>query len=143
MMERELVTPERIESLMRALNGSQAFREASADWGNGFNGNVLLVFEAEPGEGDPARTGVLLRLEAGGCRGAERVDAAEHAEAGFVFRARRSVWSEMLDGSTDPLGAAMSGRLKVEGNYLLLLRHAKIAPSVVACVAEAGITFDA
>ena len=133
-------TKERIEALVRALEGSEAFRSASAGWGDGFNGNVLLVFDAEEG-GQPA-VAVLLRLAGGRCLGAERVDGASHPEAGFVFRARRSVWGDLMSGKTDPTSAAMSGQLTVEGNYLLLLRYAKLAPVLVSCVSEAGLSLD-
>ena len=128
---------EELSDLVRSINDSDAFREAASGWGDGFNGNVLMVFEPDDQRADPLN--VLLRLSPGICNGAELVEGSGHPDAGFVFTAARTVWRTMLDGSLAPASAVLYGRLRVQGDRGLLFRHASLAGALVDCVKRSGL----
>lgn len=117
--------------LEREINASSEYRSTAAGWGVGFNGNVLLVFEPDGtlAEGKS----LLLRLEQGRCLGAEFVRGEEHPDAGFALRAPFSLWRQVLDQKTTAATAILTGRMKVEGDKMKLLRYAPAHRAILAC----------
>ena len=127
------------QALLDEINDSSEYRNAGAGWGNTFNGNLLFVFEA--GEGLPSGKGLLLRLKAGSCLGAEFVDAVAHPEAGFVLRAPFPLWKEILERRTMAATAILTGKMKVEGDRMMLLRHAAAHKSLIHCTSMVDTVF--
>src|SRR6185436_1408250 len=107
-------TPEWARALVEAINASSEYRNSGANWGVGFNGNVLFAFEA--GGALAAPRCLLLRLEGGKSTGAEFVAGPSHPDAGFTLRAPYPLWREILSGKTMAATAILMGRMKVEGN---------------------------
>jgi putative sterol carrier protein len=126
-------TAEWARELEQSINASSEVRNAAAAWGVGFNGNLLLVFE--PDEGSPAGQSLLLRLQGGRCLGAEFVQGDSHPDSGFALRAPLSLWRQILDGKATAATAILTGRMKVEGDKLKLLRYAAAHRAVLACAA--------
>ncbi len=107
--------------LERKINGSQEFRSAGSRWGEGFNGNILFVLEADALR---QRTqSLLIRLHAGACGGAAFSDEADHPDAGFVLRAPFALWKEILERRAEAAAAILTGRMKVEGDKMTILAH--------------------
>jgi len=109
-------------ALRDELNASSEYRNAAATWGVGWNGNLLFVFEADAALPSPVR--VYLELAAGRCARAEIVAGRAPSDAGFVLRAPFSLWREILERRTLAATAILTGKMKVEGNKLTLLKHA-------------------
>ena len=86
-------TPEWAAALQDEINSSSEYRNAAAQWGLGFNGNVLLCFEADEQLERPI--GLLVRLAGGTCEGADFIDADSHPDAGFVLRGPTQLWREI------------------------------------------------
>jgi putative sterol carrier protein len=127
-------TPEWARSLAAAINASSEYRNSGATWGVGFNGNILFVFEAG---GSLDRTlHLLVRLQGGACSGAEFVPGPSHPDAGFTLRAPFPIWREILTGKTLAATAILTGRMKVGGNTITLLKHAGAHRSLIHCVAS-------
>src|SRR6187399_2225245 len=61
-------TPAWADALKAEINASSEYRNAAAKWGDGFNGNVLLVFDADAAA--PNAHALLVELEKGSCHGA-------------------------------------------------------------------------
>ena len=132
-------TPEWAVALRESINASSEYRNAASAWGVGFNGNILFAFEA----GGPLEQSVylLLRLEGGRCLGAEFVPGPSHSDAGFTLRAPFPLWREMLSGKTLAATAILTGKMKVEGNTIALLKHAGAHRSLIHCVASLDTRF--
>jgi putative sterol carrier protein len=108
-------------ALRAALNASSEYRNAAARWGVEFDGSLLLVFE--PGGSLQETLRLLLGLAAGRCDRAEFV-AASGAEAGFALRAPFPIWRDILERRTLAATAILTGKLRVAGDRITLLRHA-------------------
>lgn len=126
-------------ALETAINASSEYRLAAATWGVGFNGNVLLAFEGDPIRSESAS--LLVRLEGGVCRGAEFVDASSHPDAGFALRAPFGLWKDILERRVPTASAILSGKLKVEGQTMLLLKYAAAHRALVACASVIDTEF--
>ena len=121
------------------INASSEYRNAAAKWGDGFNGNVLLVFDADSAL--PKTHALLVELGKGTCRGASFVEGVAHPDAGFGLRAPFSVWKAVLSRKTLAATAILTGKMKVEGDRMTLLKHTAAHRALVACVASLDTEF--
>ena len=126
-------------ALREEVNASSEYRNAAAKWGVGFNGNLLLDFDADAGLPKPLH--LFLVLAAGRCDRAEFVAGPKHPEAGFSLRAPFSLWREILERRTLAATAILTGKMKVEGDKLTLLKHAGANRALIHCVASVPTEF--
>jgi putative sterol carrier protein len=134
-------SPAWAEALRGEINRSSEYRNAAAKWGDGFNGNVLLVFE--PDAAMPRRQALLVELAKGACSGATFVPDPEDARAGFALRAPFSVWKDILDRKTLAATAILTGKLKVDGDKMTLLKHTAAHRSLISCAAALDTEYPA
>ncbi len=135
----EFGSPEWTRALEAAINGSSEYRNAAAKWGVGFNGNILFAFEEGGSLGRSLH--LLLRLEGGRCLGAEFVPGPSHPEAAFTLRAPYPLWRDILAGRTLAATAILTGRMRVEGDAIALLKHAGAHRALVHCVGSLDTRF--
>ena len=126
-------------ALALEINGSSEYRNAAAKWGDGFNGNVLLVFDADAAMAQSRA--LLVKLEKGACRGASFVPGSPHPDAGFGLRAPFSVWRDVLSGKTLAATAILTGRMKVDGDRMTLLKHTAAHRALIVCAAALDTDF--
>jgi putative sterol carrier protein len=126
-------------ALVAEINGSSEYRNAAAKWGDGFNGDVLLVFEADAAM--PTARALLVELSKGACRGASFLAGASHPQAGFGLRAPFSVWRDVLARKTMAATAILTGKMKVEGDTMTLLKHTQAHRALIACAAALDTEF--
>lgn len=126
-------------ALAAELNVSSEYRNAAAKWGDGFNGNVLLVFEADAALA--TTRALLVELAKGSCGGASFIDGVSHPAAGFGLRAPFSVWRDVLSRKTLAATAILTGKMKVEGDKMTLLKHTAAHRALVACAAALDTEF--
>ena len=126
-------------ALVAEINASSEYRNAAAKWGDGFNGNVLLVFDADPTL--PKTHALLVELAKGACAGASFVEGGTHPDAGFGLRAPFSVWKDVLSRKTLAATAILTGKMKVEGDRMTLLTHTAAHRALVACAAAIDTEF--
>lgn len=131
--------PEWAAALCSALNRSSEYRNAAARWGDGQNGNLLLVFEADAAL-RPALH-LFLALAKGRCERAEFVPGPSHPEAAYTLRAPFSLWREILERRTLAATAILTGKMRVEGDKLTLLRHAGASRALIHVVATIPTMF--
>jgi len=127
------------QALVAEINGSSEYRNAAAKWGDGFNGNVLLVFEADGAS--PKGHALLVKLVKGACLSASFVPGSSHPEAGFGLRAPFSVWKDVLARKTLAATAILTGKMKVEGDRMTLLKHTAAHRALVSCAAALETDF--
>jgi putative sterol carrier protein len=134
-------SPAWAEALRAEINRSSEYRNAAAKWGDGFNGNVLLVFE--PDGALPRRHALLVEHAKGSCQGASFVDDPEDARAGFALRGTFTVWRDILERRTMAATAMLTGKLKVVGDKMTLLKHTAAHRSLIGCAAALDTEYPA
>lgn len=112
---------------VQRINGSTEYREVAATW----EGDVSLVFEAEPDKGVPEDVWAWLDLWHGECRSGKLVPADEGEKARFVIRAPYSRWKEVIRKELDPVKGMMQGKLKLRGDLPTIIRYVKAANQLV------------
>jgi len=132
-------TPAWADALREEINGSSEYRNAAAKWGTGFNGNLLFDFEPDAALSKPIY--LLLRLANGRCEEAAFVPGRSHPDAGFALRAPFSLWKDILERRTLAATAILTGKLKVEGDKLTLLKHAGASRALIHCVSSIETAF--
>ena len=132
-------TREWCEALRATLDASSEYRNAASAWGVTFNGNLLFAFET--GGGLAAPLYLLLKLKGGRCESAEFVTGPGHPEAGFTLRAPFPVWREILERRALAAAAILTGKMKVEGDTITLLRHAGANRALIHCTASVPAEF--
>ena len=120
------------QALAEQINGSSEYRNAAAKWGVGFNGDVILAFEADARLAQGCN--LLLRLEGGRCGGASFVNG--ETQAGFVLAGPFSLWRDILERKTLAATAILSGDLKVTGQKMTLLKHTAANRALIHCAAS-------
>jgi putative sterol carrier protein len=126
-------------ALAAEINASSEYRNAAAKWGDGFNGNVLLVFDADATQ--KTTYALLVELAKGVCRGASFVDGVSHPDAGFGLRAPFAVWRDVLSRKMLAATAILTGKMTVEGDRMTLLKHTAAHRALVACAAALDTEF--
>lgn len=132
-------TAEYAQALCDEINNSSEYRNAASKWGVGFNGNLLFAFEADDAIQDALY--LLARLQAGRCDGAGFVPGPSHPDAGFTLRAPFRLWREILERRTLAATAILTGKMKVDGDMITLLKHAGSSRSLIHCVASIPTEF--
>ena len=132
-------TAEWCAALRDEINRSSEYRNAAAKWGSGFNGNLMFAFEADAALSRPLY--LYLALAAGRCDAAEFVPGPTHAGAGFTLRAPFTLWREILERKTLAATAILTGKMKVEGEKLTLLKHAGASRALLHCTASVPTEF--
>lgn len=126
-------------ALQDAVNRSSEYRNAAARWGVGWNGNLLFAFERDASLAKPLH--LFLALAGGRCDRAAFTEGPSHADAGFTLRAPFSLWREILERRTLAAAAILTGRMRVDGDKLTLLRHAGANRALIHVVASVPTVF--
>lgn len=111
-----------------AIDGSQAYRAASADW---TYGAVALVVRSAPELGLAEPVALWLDLDRGRCRDARLVTTAEAAAAGFEITADYATWKAVLRRELGPVAGIMRGKLVLRGSLAVVVRHIGTAEALV------------
>ena len=127
-------------ALTEEINDSSEYRNAASRWGSGFNGNMLLAFEADAEM--TTSHNLLVRLAGGRCNGAEFVDGDSHPDAGFSLRAPFGLWRSILERKTMAATAILTGKLKLDGDKLALLKHTAAHRALIHCTSEVETLWD-
>jgi putative sterol carrier protein len=133
-------TPQWAAALQDEVNCSSEYRNAAAKWGIGFNGNVLLCFEADEQLEQPVS--LLVRLAGGTCEGADFVPGDSDPDAGFVLRGPFGLWKSILERKAMAATAILTGRLRVEGDKMTLLKNTAANRALIHCTASVDTRWD-
>jgi len=126
-------------ALTDEINASSEYRNAAAKWGDGFNGNVLLVFDVDDRFKTPYA--LLIELAKGACLGASFVPGSSHPSAGFGLRAPFSVWKDVLERKTLAATAILTGKMKLDGDRMTLLKHTAAHRALISAAAAVETEF--
>ena len=123
----QFATDEWIKALMVEVNQSEAYRKAAKTW----EGDFYFIVEA--GEGVAEDVYMYMDLWHGECRSAFKVDDAGQKSPAFVMNAPVSIWKQVFEKKIDPIRGLMSGKLKLTGNMMKVIKAPKAAIELVAC----------
>ncbi|HEY1407994.1 MAG TPA: SCP2 sterol-binding domain-containing protein [Promineifilum sp.] len=115
------------KALMDAVNKSDAYAKASANWEGDF------YFVTTAGQGVEKDTYLYLDLWHGKARDAYVVSDPAAKKVAFELRAPLDVWRKVMEKKIDPIRGIMSGQLKLKGNMMAVLKAPKSATELVAC----------
>jgi putative sterol carrier protein len=119
-----------IKVLSDQLNQSESYERSAKDWEGDF------VFIVGPDEAYPDTAYLYLGLYHGKSPSAAMVETAEERDVEFVISAPYSTWRRVIEGKLDPIQGMMTGRLKLSGNLMKIMRYPKAAQEIVACCAK-------
>ena len=91
----------RIREYGELLDENEAYDEAGADWGVGFDGDFLFVVELDDVY-DGEAVYFFLGLEDGDYTAAYGVSESDDGEYGFVFRGSYIDWKRLFEGESGP-----------------------------------------
>ena len=123
----EFATDEWVKALMAELNQSDAYRKAAKNWEGDF------YFVVNKGEGIADDIYMYLDLWHGECREAYKADDPGQKSPEFVMRAPMAVWRQVFEKKMDPIRGMMTGKLKLQGNKMKVLKAPKAAIEMVNC----------
>lgn len=126
-----------LEALVAALNRQPDLARAAAGLGD----DVAAVVERDAGF--PREVAAYGRLRGGRAEARLLADADEvlELEPAYVVRAPYRLWKELLQGKLDPVKAALSGRVRVEGDLEALVRRVSFRYVTDAALREVPTVF--
>lgn len=133
----EFPTDEWFQAFIAQINGSKEYSAYAETW----EGDVVILVEAEPDKGVPTDVYGLLDLWHGGCRGGGVVDEARGRSAEFLVRAPYSRWKDVILGDLEPIKALMQGKLRVRGDLPKILRYVKGTQELANLTTEVDTSF--
>jgi len=119
-----------IKALSDQLNQSESYERSARDWEGDF------VFIVRPDEAYAETAYLYLGLYHGKSPSAAMVESEEERDVEFVIGAPFSTWRRVIEGKLDPIQGMMTGRLKLSGNLMKIMRYPKAAQEIVACCAK-------
>ena len=115
-------------ALKDAINASDAYRAAAADW----EGDFYFIANMK----DKSTRAVYLDLWHGECRGASMVSDMAAQSPEFEVSGKVDSWKKVIDKKVDPIQALITRQLKLKGNMAKVLRSVKAAQELVNCATQ-------
>lgn len=134
----QFLSTEWVAACVSAINASETYRAASADW---TYGPVALVASAQPALGLERPLSVWIDLDRGICRAARLVSPEEAASAPFTLTSDYASWKQVLRKELTPVAGFLQRRIALKGSLLVILRHVKSAEELVSAVATVPTRF--
>lgn len=124
-----------LKALMEEINKSEAYRDAAKTWEGDF------YFVIEPEGALKEKVVAYVDLWHGECRTAFIVADETMKKPEFSLRAPLSVWRKVLEKKLDPIKGIMTGQLKLQGNFLKIMKSTKAALELVNCTTRIPTQF--
>lgn len=133
----EAYSTEWAEAFQREINASPKYRAAAEKW----EGTVGLVVLAEPDKNVPDDLGIYLDLWHGEAREVRIVSRAEAEAADYAITASYSRWKQVATKQLDPIKGIVLGRLKLKGNFAILVRYTKASQELTECTTRVPVSW--
>lgn len=129
-------TAEWMQALHDQLNASEAYAQAAQNW----EGDFYFIAEADGPVTQPMY--LYLDLWHGKCRAAFPVTDKSAKNPAFVMSGPYSTWVQVVKGKLDPLQALATGKLKLKGNMITIMKNVKAAQEIVKCCTRIETAFE-
>jgi putative sterol carrier protein len=129
-------TPQWAAAFADAINRSSAYREAARHW----RWPLALVLEPAPDLGYPVTTALVADLFEGACRDA-RIHEGDGVDVPFVIRGPYPSWKALIAAGADPVAAIVTGKLRLTGSLITIIRHVAASRALVVCARAVPTAF--
>ncbi len=120
---------------MEVLNENEAYEDAAKDW----EGDFLFVCTPEGNLKEEAR--FYVDLWHGKCREARMVEPGEEVEVAFTYTGPYGNWIKLINKEIDPIRGLLTGKFKLKGSMMKVMRYTKAAKLLVATAGQVPTEF--
>jgi putative sterol carrier protein len=128
-------TQEWVDALKKALEASQAYKEAAKKW----EGDLYII--VDPDASYKHRHIVYLDLWHGECRGASLIKDESEKSPQYRIFGPFTIMKQILDKKVDAVQSMMTGKLKVQGDMAQIMRMPNAAVELVNCMTSFETVF--
>ena len=122
-----------VKEYMEKLNASKAYEDAGKTW----EGDILFVMQKD--DTHPMDEYVYLDLHHGKCRSAKYIDSGDNLpKTEFKYIGKYSNWVKLLDKQIDPIQGILTGKFKLDGPMMKIMRYTKAAKEMVNTASTVG-----
>ncbi|MEM0074717.1 MAG: SCP2 sterol-binding domain-containing protein [Nitrososphaerota archaeon] len=115
-----------VEEYAKKLNENDAYKDAGKTW----EGD--LVFVVEKDQSFPKDVYIYLDLYHGECRKAVYAESLDQIpKAAFTYKGPYSNWRRLINKEIDPIQGILTGKFKLEGSMMKIMRYTKAAKEMV------------
>jgi putative sterol carrier protein len=116
-----------LDSLKKALETSQAYKEAAKNW----EGDIYFI--VEPDASYKQRNIMYLDLWHGECREASVITDENEKSPKYRILGPFTNWKQILNKKVDPVQSMMTGKIKVKGDMAQIMKMPRAAVELVNC----------
>jgi putative sterol carrier protein len=116
-----------LDALKKALETSQAYKEAAKNW----EGDIYFV--VEPDASYENRHIMYLDLWHGECREALAIAGENEKSPKYRIVGPFTNWKQILNKKVDPVQSMMTGKIKVKGDMAQIMKMPRAAVELVNC----------
>jgi putative sterol carrier protein len=116
-----------VDALKKALETSQAYKEAAKNW----EGDLYII--VEPDASYKNRHVLYLDLWHGECRETGVITDENEKSPKYQILGPFSNWRQILDKKVDPVQSMMTGKIKVKGDMAQIMKMPRAAVELVNC----------
>jgi len=120
-------TQEWLDALKKALETSQAYKEAAKKW----EGDIYFI--VEPDASYKNRLILYLDLWHGKCREACVITDENEKSPKYRIFGPFTNWKQILNKKVDPVQSMMTGKIKVKGDMAQIMKMPRAAVELVNC----------
>jgi putative sterol carrier protein len=124
-----------VDALKKALETSQAYKEAAKNW----EGDLYII--VEPDASYKNRHVLYLDLWHGECRETGVITDENEKSPKYQILGPFSNWRQILDKKVDPVQSMMTGKIKVKGDMAQIMKMPRAAVELVNCATAVETLF--
>ncbi|MEM0139132.1 MAG: SCP2 sterol-binding domain-containing protein [Ferroplasma sp.] len=125
------------EEYVKKLNSNAGYNEA------GESGGRLITFVIESDENCKGNWFLYFDLKTGKCVSSKTgTDESSVPASTFKYKGKYSNWVKLIKGEIDPIQGLMTGKFKLEGSMIKIMRYTKAAKEMVNTATLADTQFE-
>ena len=128
-------TEEWIAAYMEELNNNAAYAEAAKSWEGDF---VFVIRKDGPLDHDIY---MWIDLWHGKARDGRILASPDEVKSAFTFEGPYSNYVKLVEGTLDPIQGLMTGKFKLRGNMVKVMRAVKAAQELVRTITITATEF--
>ena len=124
-----------VKEFHKLINENEAYAKAAKNWEGDF------LFVVTPDEGLDKEWVLYLDLWHGKCRESRLLKSKDERETEFVMEGPYSNWRKLILGKIGPIKGIITGKFKLKGSKMKILRNRKAAGELVATASKVPTEF--
>ncbi|MFX1487095.1 MAG: SCP2 sterol-binding domain-containing protein [Promethearchaeota archaeon] len=124
-----------VKEFHKLINESEAYAESAKNWEGDF------LFVVTPDEGLDREWVVYVDLWHGKCRNARLLKSRDEKTTAFTMEGPYSNWKKLIQGKIGPIKGILTGKFKLKGSKMKILKNRKAAGELVATAAKVPTEF--